>query len=156
MRTEHLFFTAALMLTSALLMSACGGGTVSSGAAASTDTTAVAGVYHGTETLTLSRPVDGAVVDRRSSTVKITVGGDGSLRYASGGGSRGEAFITRNHEFRMRADARTHFDGGCSAGVLMLTGQLRNDGSVNALYTSRDLICGGQALTLTGSLMARR
>lgn len=156
MKPECPFLTEALISATALMMTACGGGTVSSGAAASNDMADVAGVYQGTETLTLSRRLDDAVVDRRSSAVKITIDGDGTLRYASGDGSRGEAFITRNHEFRMRADARTHFDGECSAGTLVLAGQLDRNDSVNARYTSDGLVCGGQALSLTGRLMASR
>jgi len=136
MKPEYPLLSAALVLATALVMATCGGGTVSSGAAASHDTADVAGVYHGTETLVLSRRADGAVVDRRSSAVTIIVDGDGTLRYASGDGSRGEAFVTRGHEFRMRADTRTHFDGDCSAGTLVLAGQLASDDSVKARYRS--------------------
>lgn len=156
MKPEYPFLHAALMLVSTLSLAACGGGTVSSGAAADTETADLAGVYRGTETLTLTSSVDDSVMDQRNNVVDITIGSDGTLRYANDHGSRGEAFITNDGEFSMRADARTHFDGECSAGTLVLSGRLDNEGTVNARYSSRELVCGGRALELSGRLTASR
>jgi len=110
MKPETRFCLAAYILVLMLGLAACGGGTVSSGAAADIDTGDIAGVYRGIETLTLSED-DGAVIDRQENVVDITVGSDGTLNYANNNGSRGEAFITKDRRFTMRADARTHFGG---------------------------------------------
>jgi len=155
MKTELQLGFAASILVLTLGLAACGGGTVSSGAAADIDTADIAGVYRGTEMLALRRDGDGAVVDRQENVVEITIDSEGTLLYTNDNGSRGEAFITNDSGFAMRADARTHFGGACSTGTLVLSGQV-GDNTVSGRYSSRGLTCDGRTLTLSGRLTAGR
>lgn len=133
----------------------CSGGMTSSGGSADASTGDVAGVYAGQECLTLVRSEDGVTLDTAANKVNITISRDGAVRMSSSGGTSGEARLTRNHSFQMRADARTHFTGSCSGGLVLLEGRINENGGITGAYQSRALLCGGVAHELTGSLAAR-
>lgn len=134
----------------------CSGGMTSSGGSADTSTDDVAGVYTGQEHLTLARSEDGLALDTAADRVNITIGRDGTVAISSSGGTSGEAQLTRNRSFQMRADARTHFEGSCSGGLVLLEGRIDKNGSITGAYQSRALVCGGVAHELTGTLAAGR
>lgn len=132
----------------------CSGGITSSGGSADTSSGDVAGVYTGQERLTLARSEDGVALDTDTNRVNITISRDGTVLISSSGGTSGEAQLTRNHSFRMRADARTHFAGSCSGGLVLLEGRIDMNGGITGAYRSRALVCGGVAHELTGALSA--
>lgn len=139
----------------ALLVS-CGGGITSSSGSADTSTGDVAGVYTGEETLRLARSGDGAVLDTAANRVNLTVSGDGTLHLSSSTGSSGQAQITRNRTFRMRADTRTHFPASCSSGTVLLEGRIDPEGGISGSYRSQNLVCDDAHHELTGELKANR
>lgn len=135
-------------------VASCGGGMTSSGAAADTGTGDIAGIYSGDERVSLIRDRDQATIDKLVSPVSISVSGDGRLTLTSGSGTRGEAQITNNRTFRLRADARTHFSGACSAGTVILEGQISAENGITGRYRSDNLACAGEAHVLEGGLGA--
>lgn len=139
-----------------VLVTSCGGGMTSSGAAADTGTGDIAGIYSGDERVSLIRERDEVIVDRLANPVSITVSGDGKLTLTSGNGTRGEAQITNNRTFRLRADARTHFSGACSAGTVILQGRINAVIGITGRYRSENLACAGEAHVLKGDLGADR
>lgn len=140
----------------AVLMASCGGGMTSSGAAADTGTGDIAGIYSGDERVSLIRERDEVIIDTLANPVSITVSGDGKMTLTSGSGTRGEAQITNNHTFRLRADARTHFSGACSSGTVILEGRINAVNGVTGRYHSENLACAGEAHVLKGDLGADR
>lgn len=140
----------------AVLMASCGDGMTSSGAAADTSTGDIAGIYSGDERISLIRERDEVIVDTLANPVSITVNGDGKLALTSGNGTRGEAQITNGRTFRLRADARTHFSGACSAGTLILEGHISAINGITGRYRSENLTCAGEAHVLKGDLGADR
>ncbi|MDZ7839514.1 MAG: hypothetical protein U5R46_01655 [Gammaproteobacteria bacterium] len=134
----------------------CSGGITSSGGSADTSTGDVAGVYTGQEHLTLVRREDGVALDTATNRVNITVSGDGTVRISSSSGTSGDAQLTRHRSFRMSADARTHFTGSCSGGFVLLEGRINMNDGITGEYRSRELICGGVAHDLTGTMSASR
>lgn len=139
-----------------VLLTSCGGGTTQSGGAVDTNTGGVAGIYTGSESLSLTRVADGTIADTEANAVNVTVSGNGMLTLSSGNGSSGQAHVTNNHTFQMRADARTHFSGGCSAGTVILEGRIDVETGITGRYRSKDLTCAGESYSLDGELSADR
>jgi len=140
----------------AALLISCGDGITSSGGSADTSTGDVAGVYTGEEQLTLARTSDGVILDTNANKIEIRINGDGTVLFSSSNGTSGEAQLNKAHAFRMQADARTHFSGRCSGGIILLEGRIHMNGDINGTYGSRDLVCGGEILDLAGELSAGR
>jgi hypothetical protein len=135
---------------------ACGGGTVSSGRGADTATGDIAGIYEGAETLSLLRVDDEVVVDASTNTLRIVVSGRGTVTLSSANGSSGQARVTKERTFRMRADARTHFTGRCSTGIVILDGRFDANKGIVGRYRSEDLTCRGEPHNLEGEFAADR
>jgi len=145
-----------LMCVIILNLTGCSGGTTRSGAAADVRTGDLVGVYEGMESVTLARSDDGAVLESQTNRVALTVERDGTLSYSASNGAVGEAQITKNGTFRMRADARTQFGSVCSAGMLILVGEISSDRGITARHASKNLVCNGREHTISGSLSAER
>lgn len=145
-----------LVVIFTVLLPSCGGGTVDSGGAFDATTGDVAGIYEGNEYLSLA-PVDAEVaVDTRKNDLTIKVSGQGALVYSSENGSTGRAQVTNDRTFRMRADARTHFSGRCSAGMIILEGHIDSENGITGQYRSDGLNCAGEPYTLDGNVSAQR
>ncbi len=139
-----------------ILLASCGGGTVESGGAFDATTGEIAGIYMGSENLSLTAVNDAAVVDTRRNSLTITVSGQGAMVLSSENGSTGQAQVTNDRTFRMRADARTHFSGRCSAGVIVLEGHIDAETGITARYRSDGLTCAGEPHVLDGRISAQR
>lgn len=139
-----------------VLVASCGGGTVDSGGAFDTTTGDVAGLYSGSEKLSLTPLNKAAAVDTRKHSLTIIVTGHGTLVLSSGNGSSGRAQLTNDRTFRMRADARTHFSGRCSAGIIILEGHIDSKTGITGQYRSDGLTCAGEPHALDGKISARR
>ena len=69
--------------------------------------------------------------------------------------NQGQAQITQGRTFRLRADARTQFNGVCSAGKIIIQGAVTTD-VVTASYSSEGLMCNAQVFRVEGELSAQR
>lgn len=139
-----------------LLVVSCGGGTVESGGAFDATTGDVAGIYVGSENLSLTPLNQVAAVDTRKHSLTIEVSSRGTLVLSSGNGSNGRAQVTNDRTFRMRADARTHFSGRCSSGMITLKGSIDRETGITGQYSSDGLTCMGEPYALIGKISAQR
>lgn len=134
----------------------CGGGTVDSGGAFDATTGDVAGIYVGSENLSLTPLNQVVAVDTRRHCVTVEVSSRGILVLSSATGSNGRAQVTNDRTFRMRADAHTHFSGQCSSGMIILEGSIGRETGITGQYSSDGLICMGEPYALIGKISAQR
>ncbi len=153
-----LFLGCFLVLIS-LLLTGCGSGASDSdsseNAISADDAAVLVGVYQGSEAVRLIRSVDKAVVDNNNNEVSVSVNRSGQLSLSSSGGNQGQAQITQGKTFRLRADARTQFNGACSAGTIIIHGSISPQ-LVTASYSSEGLVCNSQEFYVEGELSAQR
>ena len=150
-------FQLSFVLFFTLFVVACGGGSTSSDELALTEAeaSAVTGTFMGSSSQFLRNVSTDQIVDQLATEVAFDVNRDGVITFSDSSGSTGSAQLTNNLSFSFQSDARTQFDGVCQSGVIFLQGTISGN-TINAVYSSESLICGGENFIVEGNIFAER
>ena len=148
-------FQLSFVLFFTLFVVACGGGSTSSDEFALTDASAVTGVFMGSGSQFLRNVSTDQIVDQLATEVTFSINLDGVITFSDSSGSSGSTQLTNNLSFSFQSDARTQFDGACQSGVIFLQGNISGN-TINAVYSSDSLVCGGENFIVEGNIVAER